>query len=116
LDKRNSLREKADKQKWMKDQKKWLQEYVKTHSRKPGGTRKKWVHNEANRAYIVKNGRGGINWYRYQKKILEDKLLPFIKECELERLGIIVQEDNAPAHSSKYQRETFSRWHVLRMT
>jgi hypothetical protein len=24
LDKRNSLREKADKQKWMKDQKKWL--------------------------------------------------------------------------------------------
>ena len=61
LNKRNSLREKANKQKWMKDQKKWLQEYVKTHSRKPGGTRKKWVHNKANRVYIIKNGRGGIN-------------------------------------------------------
>jgi hypothetical protein len=90
LDRRNSLREHADKQKWMKAQKKWIQEYVKAHGRRPGGTRKKWVHNEENGAYVVKNGRGGINWYRYQKKILEDKLLPFAKDYEVERPGIMV--------------------------
>ena len=73
------------------------------------------MHNEENGAYVVKNGRGGINWYRYQKKILEDKLLPFAKDCELERPGIMVQEDNAAAHRSKYQVEIFSDWHVLRM-
>jgi len=61
LDNKNSLREHADKQKWMKAQKKWLQDYIETHSRRPGSTHKKWVHNEENRAYIIKNRRGGIN-------------------------------------------------------
>jgi hypothetical protein len=28
----------------------------------------------------VKTGRGGINWYRYQEKILRAKLLPFAKK------------------------------------
>jgi transposase len=73
------------------------------------------VYNKENGAYVVKNRRGGINWYRYQKKILEDKLLPFAKDCEVERPGIMVQEDNAPAHRSKYQLEVFCNWHVLRM-
>jgi hypothetical protein len=73
------------------------------------------VYNKENKAYIIKNGRGGINWYRYQKKILEDKLLPFAKDCEVERPGIMVQEDNAPAHRSKYQLEVFYNWHVLCM-
>ena len=45
----------------MKAQKKWLQEYIKDHGRKPSGTHKKWVHNEENRAYIIKNRKGGIN-------------------------------------------------------
>jgi hypothetical protein len=51
---------------------------------------------------MVKNGRGGINWYRYQKKILIKKLLPFARECQKDRPGTQVMEDNAPAHKSHY--------------
>jgi hypothetical protein len=65
--------------------------------------RKVWKHNEETGAFVVKNGRGGINWYRYQKEILIPKLLPFAKECQKDRPETIVQEDNAPAHKSHYQ-------------
>jgi hypothetical protein len=40
LDARNSLIEKANKQKWEKEQRKWLRDWIKVHSRKPGGARK----------------------------------------------------------------------------
>ena len=38
-------------------------------------------HDENTRAYVLKEGKGGINWYRYQKVILEPLLLLFAKEC-----------------------------------
>jgi hypothetical protein len=61
------------------------------HKRRPGGTRKKkWVHNEANGAFVVKKGRYRINWYRYQKEILISKLLPFAKECKASRRKAII--------------------------
>ena len=52
---------------------------------------------------MVKNGYGGINWYRYQKEILIAKLLPFAKEYLKDRPLTIIQEDNALAHKSHYQ-------------
>jgi predicted AAA+ superfamily ATPase len=61
LDARNSLNEKADKQKWEKEQRKWLREWIKAHGRKPGGTRRAWKYNEKTGAFVVKNGRRGIN-------------------------------------------------------
>jgi len=63
----------------------------------------------------VKKGRGGINWYRYQEKILRPKLLPFVKRCLLIRPKTQVQEDNAPAHKSKYQEEVFSMWGIMKL-
>jgi hypothetical protein len=61
LDARNSLIEMANKQKWMKEQKKWLRDWTKAHGRAPGGIRKTWKHNEETSAFVVKSGRGGIN-------------------------------------------------------
>jgi hypothetical protein len=69
-----------------------------TNRRKP-----QFKHNEETRAYILKEGKGSINWYRYQELILKPKLIPFAKECLKERPRIIVQEDGAPSHSSQYQ-------------
>jgi hypothetical protein len=40
LDTRNSLIEKANKQKWEKEQRKWLRDWKKVYSRVPGGVRK----------------------------------------------------------------------------
>lgn len=40
---------------------------------------------EGNGAYTVREGAGGVNWYRYQKHILKALLLPFAKECLKDR-------------------------------
>jgi hypothetical protein len=61
LDTKNSLIEKANKQRWQKEQRKWLREWIKAYGRRPGGVRKVWVHNEKTGAFVVKTGRGGIN-------------------------------------------------------
>ena len=53
--------EKANKQKWEKQQRKWLRDWTKAHGRKPRGVRKVWKYNEETGAFVVKNGRGGIN-------------------------------------------------------
>ena len=65
MDARNLLIKKANKQKWEKEQREWIKEWTKVHGRKPGGVRKVWKYNEVIGAFVVKNGRGGINWYRY---------------------------------------------------
>jgi hypothetical protein len=61
LDARNSLIKKANKQKWEKEQRKWMRDWIKAHGRKPGGVRKAWVHNEKTSVFVVKTGRGSIN-------------------------------------------------------
>ena len=63
----------------------------------------------------VKKGRGGINWYRYQEIILRPKLLPFAKKCLQLRPKTQVQEDNAPAHASKYQEAVFNAWGIQKL-
>jgi hypothetical protein len=46
-----------------------------------------------------KDSKGGIDWYRYQEKILKPLLLPFAKKLEKKLSRVRVQEDGAPAHS-----------------
>ena len=64
---------------------------------------------------VVKKGKGGINWYRYRKKILEPKLLPFAKKLQQKRPSTIIQEDNAGPHSSHWQQEVFKIWEIERL-
>ena len=54
------------------------------------GIKPQFKHTEETGAYIRKKGRGGIDWYRYQKYILEDLLLLFAEECRLDRPNIVV--------------------------
>ena len=58
--------------------------------------------------------RRGIDWYRYQKVILQEKLLPFAQECKKVRPKIIVQEDKAPSHASPYQELVFKEFGIDR--
>jgi transposase len=57
----------------------------------------------------------GIDWYRYQTKILVPKLFPFAKECEKDQPGIIVQEDKAPAHDHYIQHQIYNIYNVQKM-
>ncbi len=64
-------------------------------------------HDKNTGAYVLKEGKGRINWYQYQKVILEPLLLPFAKECLKDHPGMLVQEDRALSHSLQYQQEVF---------
>lgn len=59
--------------------------------------------------------KGGIDWWRYQSKILIPRLIPFAKECILERPNTLVQEDKAPAHSHYFQQRVFDLYQVQRL-
>jgi hypothetical protein len=79
------------------------------------GRKPVFKHDENTGAYVLKEGKGGINWYQYQKVILEPLLLPFAKECLKDRPSMLVQEDGAPSHSSQYQQEVFDIWEIQRL-
>jgi transposase len=84
-------------------------------SRKPGGRKPVWKHTKENGAIVRTKGKGGIDWYRYQKEVLIPKLIPFAEECMKDRPDTLVQEDKAPSHASKYQDELWSLSAVLRL-
>jgi hypothetical protein len=71
--------------------------------------------------WTQKNGKlergkgGGIDWFRYQSKILLPKLLPFAKECTKDRPKTIVQEDKAPCHAHHYQQQIYDLNEVRRL-
>jgi hypothetical protein len=63
----------------------------------------------------VKARQGGVNWYRYQEKVLKPKLIPFALECEKDKPGMWIQEDNAPSHNNRYSTKVFDFYKVLRL-
>jgi transposase len=80
------------------------------------GRRPQFNHTKETGAYVrAANERGGIDWYRYQKHIMIPKLIPFAQECAQSRPGTLVQEDNAPAHASKYQVEVYALYEISRL-
>lgn len=84
-------------------------------TRNLAGKKPVWKHTKANGAIIRDKGKGGIDWYRYQKEILIPKLIPFAKECTKTRLDTLVQEDKAPSHACKYQDEIWDLSGLLRL-
>jgi transposase len=100
------------------DKAKWELEYAmqRIHiTRNQPGPRVTFKHNEDTGAYIVKEGWGDINWYRYQEKVLKPLLLPFAKRCLELRPSTIVQEDKAPSHNNRYAQEVFDAWEIQRL-
>ncbi|KFA70391.1 hypothetical protein S40285_07808 [Stachybotrys chlorohalonatus IBT 40285] len=59
--------------------------------------------------------KGGIDWFRYQKHIIIPQLIPFAKECEALRPGMLVQEDNAPAHAHQHQQAIYDLHDIKRL-
>lgn len=49
--------------------------------------------------------KGGIDWYIYRERILYPSLFPFALRVKETRAGVIIMEDNAPAHKHRYQQE-----------
>ena len=83
--------------------------------RNVGGPKPKWRFTEKTGRLERKASRGGIDWYRYYKVILEGKLLPFAKRCKLTPPGTIVQEDNASPHAHKHQQRVYNLWKIMKL-
>ncbi len=88
IETRNKGRYESDKRRWEED--------YRSKNRRTRASQKKplpqFKHTEKWGLIVCKKGRGGINWYRYQEKILRPKLLPFAKECiEAGRPKTVVQ-------------------------
>lgn len=82
---------------------------MKLREGKAPGRAPQWRWNKKT-GKLTRGGKGGIDWWRYQKIILIPKLIPFAKECEAAgRLGMLIQEDKAPAHSHSLQQQVFDQ-------
>ena len=74
----NAQNEPLAKAKWEADE---AERYAAAHEANPRTARhRRWRWSERTGKLVRKPGHGGIDWYRYQKHILLDKLLPFAKE------------------------------------
>ena len=87
-----------------------------------GRTKKRYLgvltqqkHIASTSVYIREKGKGGINWWRYQQVILIPLLIPFAKECQVNRPNTLVEEDKAASHASQYQPEIFILHEVIRL-
>ena len=80
-----------------------------------GGSKPQWKFTEERGAIARKKGKGGIDWWRYQKHIVKPLLIPSAQDCQKERPGTIAQEDKAPSHNSKYQVPIFNAAAVQRL-
>ena len=80
-----------------------------------GGPKPKWKFTAETGKVTISGKKGGITWYRYQKKVLIPKLLKFAQECKKNRPDTIIMEDKAPAHASKHQEPVFMAMDILRL-
>ena len=85
-------------------------------TRNKRGSKPTWKFTEKTGKLTRRKGAGGVDWYRYQKRILLPLLLPFAQDCKRERPATIVQEDKAAAHSSHFQQAVYDAADVARLT
>jgi len=78
------------------------------------GPKPQWKFTEK-RGKLSRGKKGGIDWYRYQTKILLPKLFPFARECMVDQPGTVIQEDKAPAHAHIIQQQVFDFHKIQRL-
>ena len=107
----NAAKEKEDKRRWE----------LETGMRRTGlrnkpGKKPVWKHT-IKTGKLVRGAGKGIDWWRYQTKVVIPKLIPFAQQlqCDYPRLRVTVQEDNAPCHAHRAQQTVFDLYRVLRL-
>ncbi len=112
LDRLNAELKPKVKRKWeLETSMKRLNLKRKTEEKKPV-----WKFTKAREA-LVRDSKSGIDWYRYQKIIFEEKLLSFAQQLKYENgIDVIVQEDKVSAHASAYQKKIFMNWDIMRFS
>lgn len=81
---------------------------------KTPGKQPVWKFDKSHGA-MARDGKGGVDWYRYRTFVLVPKLIPFAQECKKERPLTVVQEDGAASHISKHQAQLFVLADILKL-
>jgi hypothetical protein len=63
---------------------------ARTGLRNKPGTKPQWSFTNKNGKLVWGNKRGGIDWWRYQNKVLKPKHIPFAQKYLKERPNTIV--------------------------
>jgi len=80
------------------------------------GRKPQFNHETYGTAFTLNEGKGGINWYRYQEEILKPRLFLFVQECrENGQPDTIVMEDGAAPHASKHINQFYSLRAIIKM-
>ncbi|RDI85644.1 hypothetical protein Vi05172_g4338 [Venturia inaequalis] len=108
LDRMNSAKESEAKAKWEEEQ-----AYLRATTTRRG-RRAKWKFTKKRGAY-VRDGKGGIDWWRYIHTIVTPKMIPFARRCRMARPNTLVQEDNAPSHAHKHTSQVYSVSGIMRL-
>lgn len=82
--------------------------------RNKAGRKPIWKFDEKH-GKLVRNGKGGIDLYRYMDKIVRPLLIPFARECMEDIPDTIVQEDNAPSHAHHYVERVYQMEEIQRL-
>lgn len=93
---------------WQKEDERYAAAYAANPQR---ARHRRWKWCEATGKLERREGKG-VDWYRYQKEIHIDKLIPFAKEMGPDAL---VQEDKAPSHAHVAQAQIFADCGVQRL-
>jgi transposase len=80
-----------------------------TLGKKKRGRKPTWRFTKVNGKMVRDSKAGGIDWIRYQKEVLQPLYWPFIDSLPGSKRDWIAQEDNAPAHSSKWNQAMWRR-------
>ena len=72
------------------------------------GRKPQWKFIKTN-SKLVREGKGGIDFWRYLTEVVDLHLLLFAQECLQTRPGILLVEDGAPCHKHFYTQELWTQ-------
>jgi transposase len=78
------------------------------------GRKPQWRFNEKN-GRLVRRGKGGVDWYRYQTEVLRPLLFPFAQKRLAVEPRTVVCEDRAPAHRHRAQDQEYAAVNAKRL-
>lgn len=105
MDTYNKAHEQEDRQKWE------LETGMRRMALKGiGGRKPVWRYTSKTGKQERNSKKGGIDWIRYQQEVILPRFLPFMKKLRKKYGPIhIVQEDNASAHISSWNRQIWEK-------
>ena len=78
------------------------------------GRKPQWSFTKA-RGKLIRDSKGGVDFWRYYTEVVKLHLLPFVLQCLEVRPKTLLLEDGAPCHMHHYIQERWAQWGIPRL-